>query len=60
MKVYITALGKRPFRITHKKQFTSDSPIQYKGQFKLPKGSRLTNGKKWVNLDYWFEESQIF
>ncbi len=59
MFVYVTALGLRPFRITKMKQFTSDSPIQYKGQYKLPKGVKLGNGKKWVDLDYWFEGSQI-
>jgi len=59
MKVYVTAIGLRPFRVTEIKQFTSDSPIQYKGEYKLPKCSRLTNGKKWVDLNYWFEESQI-
>ena len=60
MFVYVTALGLRPFRITRKKQFVSNTPIQYKGQYKLPKGERLGNGKKWVDLDYWFEEDQIF
>lgn len=60
MYVYVTGLGLRKFRITEIKKFQNSFPVQYKGQYKLPKGHFLVNGKKWVDLDFWFIEDQIF
>ena len=65
MKVNVTNYGLRPFRITKvvKKQFGTINHdctiIQYKGEYKLPKNLSLTNGEKWVKLDYWFELDEI-
>lgn len=65
MKVYITRHGLRPFRITkiEKKEFgtihKSVSTTQYKGEYKLPKNTKTTQGKKWVSLDHWFNLEDI-
>lgn len=55
LKVYVTGYGKRPFRI----EKITESPKQFKGSYKLPKNITLTNGEKWVKLNYWFTENQI-
>ena len=59
MKVYVTGHGLVPFRATNVSKSADADLIQLRGQYKLPKGSRLTNGKKWVDLDYWFTLDQI-
>ena len=65
MKVNITQYGLRPFRITEMKTTqigTVKDPIemvQYKGEDKLPKGTTRADGKKWMDLDYWFLKEDI-
>lgn len=56
MKVNITGYGERPFRVT-KILFTPH--LQFKGEYKLPKNTTKTNGKKWMELDYYFTPEQI-
>lgn len=42
------------------KMFNKDKEnIQFKGQYKLPKSTTSTKGKKWIDLDYWFTVDQI-
>lgn len=57
MFVYVNGYGLRPFRALAISRFNDQ--IQLKGQYKLPKGTCTTNGKKWVDLDYWFTVDQI-
>jgi len=59
MYVFVTSYGLLKFRITKKKRVLANSPKQYKGQIKLPKGTTI-QGKRWANLDYWFTKSEIF
>lgn len=60
MFVYITGYGLRPFRADEITMFNGDfNQLQLKGKYKLPKGTTCTNGKKWVNIDYWFSVDQI-
>jgi hypothetical protein len=58
MKVYVTGHGLRPFKIEEEAQI-ENHPKQYKGKYLLPEGMEMMSGEKWVDLDYWFEESQI-
>jgi len=58
MYVYITGYGLRPFIPTETNIF--EGMIQYRGKYKLPKNTKLTGGSKWVELDFWFTESQIY
>ena len=60
MFVFVTGFGLVKFRITEKNKFATNLPTQFKGQVKLPKGSIMTNGNKWYELDYWFTKDQIF
>lgn len=60
MFVFVTGYGLLKFRITKKERFLQNVPTQFKGQVKLPKGTTITNGKKWFDLDYWFTKDQIF
>ena len=55
LKVYVTAHGKRSFRIEKINKNTK----QFKGSYKLPKNITLSGGEKWVKLNYWFTEDQI-
>lgn len=57
MKVNITKYGLRPFKI--KKIHKTDLGSQYQGEYKLPKGTKRGDGKKWIDLDYWFELKDI-
>ena len=60
MFVYINGYGLRPFRAFEMIMFNEDiNNLQLKGQYKLPKNLKLTNGKKWVDLDHWFTVDQI-
>jgi len=58
-KVYITGYGLRPFQIKETHQLNPDSPKQFKGRYKLPKNIKNMNGKKWIDLDYYFTEEEI-
>lgn len=60
MNVYVTGYGLRPFRIKEEYQLDNNSPKQYKGEYKLPKGITRDNGSQWMELDYWFTKEQIF
>lgn len=57
MFVYVNGYGLRPFRALSISRFNDQ--IQLKGQYKLPKNTVASNGKKWMDLDYWFTIDQI-
>jgi hypothetical protein len=60
MFVYVNGYGLRPFKAVEMSMFNNDiNNLQFKGKYKLPKNSKLTNGKKWVDLDHWFRVGQI-
>lgn len=58
-KVYITGYGLRPFQVKEVVQLNPDLPKQFKGRYKLPKNVSVVNGKKWIDLDYYFTEKEI-
>jgi len=60
MKQYvnITGYGLCEFKPKEKYQLDEASPLQYKGEYKLPKNTTY-NGKEWVELDYYFSPDQI-
>lgn len=56
--VFITALGLCQFKTIEKAAHYGQ--VQYKGKIKYPSGVFTGNWKRWADLDYWFDENQIF
>lgn len=62
MKMYvnITAHGLCRFRVIEEGWNEDNDEVQYRGQYRLPKGIRTNSGKKWVDIDYWFTRWEIW
>jgi len=57
--VFVNGFGLRPFKATREEKLPR-YPAQYIGKYKLPKGVKLGSGSRWVDLDYYFDENQIY
>lgn len=60
MKVHVNGYGLRPFQIEETFQLDSTHPKQYKGKYELPDRVTTADGKKWIELDYWFTKEEIY
>lgn len=60
MKVNVSGYGLLPFRATECYKFRGDeSLVQFRGEVKLPKGSKTGGGKKWIQHNYWYRPTEI-
>lgn len=60
MYVYTNGYGPVKFRALEITLFENDpTTAQFRGEIRLPKGVVRGDGKKWVELDYWFTIDEI-
>lgn len=58
--VFVTGYGLCKFKGIESVTLLGSFNRQTKGDIKLPKGVKTTEGKKWMALDYWFFDHQVF